>query len=106
MPCRYFTLLLSIIIWITILSFTAWPHGGGIDGYGCHNDRKHGGYHCHQGPLAGKTFNSQIEMLAVLKETNSRKDNAKADDTGLTKGKQTCIRDRTTGKVVCGDTVP
>lgn len=24
-------------------------HGGGLDRHGCHNDRKHGGYHCHRG---------------------------------------------------------
>jgi len=30
----------------------AYPHGGGLDGYGCHNNRKAGGYHCHRGPLA------------------------------------------------------
>lgn len=25
-------------------------HGGGLDKYGCHNDRKRGGYHCHRSP--------------------------------------------------------
>jgi endonuclease YncB( thermonuclease family) len=24
-------------------------HGGGLNAEGCHNDRKHGGYHCHRG---------------------------------------------------------
>jgi hypothetical protein len=38
-------------------------HGGGLDRYGCHNDRKAGGYHCHRGPCAGKAFTSQVEML-------------------------------------------
>lgn len=38
-------------------------HGGGLDGYGCHNDRKAGTYHCHRGPCAGQTFSSQAEML-------------------------------------------
>jgi hypothetical protein len=41
-------------------------HGGGLDKYGCHNDRKHGGYHCHRGPLAGKGFASKQEMLKAL----------------------------------------
>jgi hypothetical protein len=44
-------------------------HGGGIDGYGCHNDRKHGGYHCHRGPLAGQSFASQQEMLAAMQRS-------------------------------------
>ena len=39
-------------------------HGGGLDDYGCHNDRKAGTYHCHRGACAGKTFSSQKEMLA------------------------------------------
>jgi hypothetical protein len=38
-------------------------HGGSVDSYGCHNDRQRGEYHCHQGPLAGRSFSSQAEML-------------------------------------------
>lgn len=38
-------------------------HGGGLDAYGCHNNRKAGGYHCHRGALAGQAFSSQSEML-------------------------------------------
>jgi hypothetical protein len=34
-----------------------------LDRYGCHNNRKAGGYHCHRGPLAGQSFPSQDEML-------------------------------------------
>ncbi|MBA5866415.1 MAG: YHYH domain-containing protein [Nitrospira sp. CR1.3] len=45
-------------------------HGGGLDAHGCHHDRRNGGYHCHQGPLAGKYFASQSEMLATLKAKN------------------------------------
>jgi hypothetical protein len=39
-------------------------HGGGLDKYGCHHDRKAGTYHCHRGACAGKTFASQAAMLA------------------------------------------
>jgi len=45
-----------------------YPHGGGLDAYGCHHDRKRGGYHCHSGPFAGQSFSSQQEMLQRLKE--------------------------------------
>jgi hypothetical protein len=31
-------------------------HGGGRDKLGCHHDRKNGGYHCHTGKLAGRSF--------------------------------------------------
>jgi len=44
----------------------AYPHGGGLDAHGCHNNRKAGGYHCHRGPLAGQSFSSKEEMLKKL----------------------------------------
>ena len=37
-----------------------------MDAYGCHNNRKAGGYHCHRGPLAGQSFASKEEMLKKL----------------------------------------
>ncbi|MDR2820420.1 MAG: thermonuclease family protein [Desulfovibrio sp.] len=49
-------------------------HGGGLDSYGCHNDRKRGGYHCHRGPLAGQSFDSQADMLAALNAQNARQE--------------------------------
>jgi len=48
-------------------AFPAWGHGGGLDGYGCHHNRKAGGYHCHRGPLAGQSFATKEEMLQKLK---------------------------------------
>ncbi len=38
-------------------------HGGGLDGLGCHHNRKAGGYHCHRGALAGQHFGSKSEAL-------------------------------------------
>ena len=38
-------------------------HGGGLDSYGCHHNRKEGGYHCHRGSCADRSFGSQSEML-------------------------------------------
>lgn len=62
----------------------AFAHGGGLDGYGCHHNRKQGGYHCHRGPLAGQSFSSQSEMLNVLKSITptsvSKKDSKKKSD--------------------------
>src|SRR5258706_16177732 len=45
------------------VSGLAFAHGGGLDGDGCHNDKKAGNYHCHRGPLAGQTFASKADML-------------------------------------------
>lgn len=47
-------------------------HGGGVDGYACHNDRKSGGYHCHSGPLAGQKFSSRAEMLTKLEALDKK----------------------------------
>lgn len=49
----------------------AFGHGGGLDGYGCHHNRKAGGYHCHRGPLAGQAFSSKDDMLSQLKKIES-----------------------------------
>ena len=60
-------LLLSAVV---LTTGTVFAHSGGLDAHGCHHDRKHGGYHCHQGPLAGKPFASKSEMLAALEAIN------------------------------------
>jgi len=69
-------------------------HGGGLDALGCHNDRQRGGYHCHRGPLAGRSFASKAQA-----EAESRK--AAAPATALT----TPIQWRTVIRVIDGDTL-
>lgn len=66
--------------WVLVLAVvggfgggSAWAHGGGLDGYGCHHNRKQGGYHCHRGPLAGEYFSSQSEMLKKLQDQGEKK---------------------------------
>ena len=51
------------------VSLPAYPHGGGLDAYGCHHNRVHGGYHCHRGQFAGQSFASQGEMLASRQQS-------------------------------------
>src|SRR5437870_10492122 len=63
--------LLTILLSLSSLTLTATPiaaHGGGLDDFGCHHDRKQGGYHCHRGGLAGQSFASQQDMLAALQK--------------------------------------
>ena len=55
-----------------LTAITAHAHGGGLDGHGCHHDRKNGGYHCHQGPLAGHSFALKQEMLDALEAQKER----------------------------------
>jgi hypothetical protein len=59
--------LALLFVWLFLsVASPASPHGGGLDAYGCHNNRKAGGYHCHRGPLAGQSFQSKEEMLRQL----------------------------------------
>ena len=60
--------LVSLIITLLCVSSPASPHGGGLDAYGCHHNRTHGGYHCHRGEFRGAMFDSQVEMLQQLKQ--------------------------------------
>lgn len=64
---KAFLVLLGFFLFL-VLPTDALPHGGGLDKFGCHHNRKIGGYHCHRGPLAGQVFSSKEEMLAKLKE--------------------------------------
>lgn len=48
-------LLLHVPILTLFLTSTAYPHGGGLDAKGCHNDRKRGGYHCHRAQSSEKS---------------------------------------------------
>jgi len=52
-------------IWVLGTPSTNLAHGGGLDKYGCHHDRKRGGYHCHRGPCAGQSSESQRAMLTA-----------------------------------------
>ena len=61
--------LLSLSV-SALITVTVHAHGGGLDSHGCHHDRKSGGYHCHQGPLAGQHFVSKKEMLTALEALN------------------------------------
>ena len=55
-----------ICLLLVLFPSLANAHGGGLDAYGCHYNRKQGGYYCHRGPLAGMSFGSQAEMLRLL----------------------------------------
>ena len=44
-----------------MVAVVARGHGGGLDELGCHNDKREGNYHCHRGPLAGRTFRTKAE---------------------------------------------
>jgi len=108
-----------LLIFISALSAALVPvpllaHPGGRDSYGCHHDLKHGGYHCHAGPLAGQSFASQAEMLAVLNRGTPKPFTPSTPVTGVLPptsaagsggAGQVCIREHRTQQIMCGEPV-
>lgn len=39
-----------MIACLALVAAPAFPHGGGLNAEGCHNNRKTGDYHCHRAP--------------------------------------------------------
>ena len=64
----YKILGISLAIIISASPSIAFSHGGGLDSYGCHHNRKAGGYHCHRGEFKGQSFPSKEEMLKAKKK--------------------------------------
>ncbi|OZY85709.1 hypothetical protein CBP51_01250 [Cellvibrio mixtus] len=52
-------LLLCLLL---IPSFVS-AHGGRTDKYGCHNDRKNGGYHCHNGGTPSQSLHTPTNSI-------------------------------------------
>ena len=71
MIARCASVILLSLSAIALTAVTAYSHSGGLDGYGCHHDRKNGDYHCHQGTFAGQSFASKNDMLVAL-ETHTQ----------------------------------
>ena len=69
---RMLVLVLALISFM-VLPQSTFAHGGGLDSYGGHNDRKHGGYHFHRGALAGKSYSSKAAALAALRKAAAPK---------------------------------
>ena len=67
---------------VLIFPATIAAHSGGLDAYGCHHDRKAGGYHCHRGSLAGQSFASKAEMKKALKATQQSGESAQTEEKG------------------------
>lgn len=55
---------------LAVATAVVWPsesraHDGSLDELGCHENRRWGGYHCHEGPLAGQYFRSKPEAVKL-----------------------------------------
>lgn len=42
--------ILLVCAVLTLTAVSAYPHGGGLNAEGCHNNRRTGDYHCHSAP--------------------------------------------------------
>jgi endonuclease YncB( thermonuclease family) len=71
MPYRFRSALLSALLFAVLAPSIAAPHSGGLDAYGCHHDRQHGNYHCHQRQFTGQAFASQAEMQTARQQTHA-----------------------------------
>ena len=61
--------LLFAILAVLMLASVVQAHPGGRDAYGGHYDRDTGEYHVHEGPLEGRKYKSQENMIKVLRQT-------------------------------------
>jgi hypothetical protein len=65
-----------------VVTLGALAHGGGLDTLGCHHDRQRGGYHCHRGPLAGRSFKDKAEAEKALLELQKPSPPPASSETG------------------------
>ena len=65
-------LLLAFAIVPLSLAVAASAHPGGLNGEGCHNNRKTGDYHCHRGGGARKAATAPNRAYAALGSTYYR----------------------------------
>ena len=56
----YLKSFLSLLF--VLIPIQAYPHSGGLNSEGCHNNRKTGDYHCHHGSQANSPVRSNIEQ--------------------------------------------
>jgi hypothetical protein len=75
---------------IALLALTGlamhWPgnaaaHGGGLDGNGCHHDRKRGDYHCHRAPQPRATPEAQRAAGLPVDDNQARRAQGRQDAT-------------------------
>ena len=53
----------SFLVLSVLYGGQAIAHGGGLDKFGCHNDRKSGGYHCHRAPTTAPNSSKSNDNL-------------------------------------------
>ena len=59
---------LIVILAVFALPSLAFAHPGGRDAYGGHYDKDTGEYHVHEGPLEGRKYKNQENMIKALEK--------------------------------------
>ena len=69
----------AVALLVSVLPASVWAHSAGdLDRYGCHDDKRHGTYHCHGGSYNGIEFPSKSDMLRN-REAGATQEQAKQD---------------------------
>lgn len=72
-------LALALIFLANFYASNAQAHtASAFDRYGCHDDRRQGGYHCHVGSYSGLKFRSKREMIEFREQGMTAADIRKA----------------------------
>ena len=58
----------ATLAWVLLPACAGAHTAGAQDRYGCHDDRRQGGYHCHTGSYAGLKFRSKHEMITYREQ--------------------------------------
>lgn len=59
----------ALLLCLLLIPSLVFAHGGRTDKFGCHNDRKNGGYHCHSGGVPSQSSRAATNSV----NTNSAK---------------------------------
>ena len=59
----------ALFVFLLVSTITVHAHEVLLDRHGCHYDMEQGGYHCHRGQFAGKTFTTKTGMYKELRKS-------------------------------------
>ncbi|MFQ5508201.1 MAG: thermonuclease family protein [Leptospirillia bacterium] len=76
----------AVILGVGLLMTPAvFAHRGEVDGLGCHKERVTTYYHCHEGPLEGRSFANRTGAVRALKKLEKKQEEATARQVAATR---------------------
>jgi hypothetical protein len=61
----------AVAVYLSVSAPHILSHGGRLNSEGCHNQTSDGTYHCHRGPLAGRSFASRSQTEATSESSSN-----------------------------------